>query len=625
MSAKKSYFRQMFGPVAAVVIAIVLLSGVNVVITALPSPGYVVGVVDDWSNHHIAFRNEGSAADALAGGRLERWYKNVGNERYIMQGMRRNPLSRAVLSAPDFASRMALLNPPVDFAPIGKSTPSRVVIKADWNIDVGPKGVGPGQFPAKYSFNGAQSASDLLVLNTNETGSTTSAQIMGINALYTTPVVVFAYYNSSDTADVANSSVIFDGLGDQVAYITVNASHAYLNVLRFETTSGNGTAYGAAVAITPSASAAAFTTCKAGSGACLYRVEFANAANNTNSAPFYDYHDDLLYVGDNSGDVHEFTGVFLGTVAESGNPWATTGTTAPEAILTGPVYDGTNVYVGCNNGKAYLIPVATPGTVTASEQLTSTETGYIGINDAPLLDASGGNLFFSVASDAINSGSGNVRVPTGTTTAFNSDYYAIDYTALRTAAWKDIPSYVGSFDNVYYTSGATATTGYLTDCNIYGGGGLYFDPQLIDNYKTLNGNFTYVPNYMAVSASSIACSPQTEVFNGTNDYAFFSVASAPSTTGTSPACQSADGCIYGLIIGSSTAFTFTGTTHTANADYYAPTNAAGSTSGLVVDNAGSGTNHVYYTTNGTGGTPGSPTCTTTAGNCATQLLQTTLR
>jgi hypothetical protein len=492
--------------------------------------------------------------------------------------------------------------------------------------------VGAGQYPAKYSFSLAQSASDILVFNTNETGSTTSAQIMGINALYTTPAVVFAYYNTSDTADVANTSVIFDGLGDQVAYITINGGHAFLNVLRYKTAAGNGTGYGAAVALTPSASAAAYTTCKAGATACLYRVEFANAATDTNSAPYYDYYNDRLWVGDNSGDVHMFTGVFLGTVAESGNPWGSTGVTT---TLTGPVYDSTNVYVGASNGKAYLFPVASPSSFKTSEQLTSTETGYIGINDAPLLDASGGNLFFAVASDAAtgSGASGNVRVPTATTgTAnFTNAYYAIDYTAVG-AVEKDIPAYVGSFDNVYYTSGATATTGYLTDCNLFGGGGLYFDPQLIDNYSTLNGNFNYIHNYMAVSGGNVACSPQTEVFTGTNDYAFFSVASAASNTGTAPACVAASGCVYGLIIGSSTAFTFTGTTHTGepNATYNAPENTAtapyaSSTSGLIVDNAGAGTNHVYYTTNGSGGTPVGLSCTTTSAQCVVQVSQSTLR
>ena len=631
MSVKKSYFRKLFGPVAAVVIAVVLLSGVNVVVTALPDPGFIPGVVDDWSNHHIAFRNEGSAVDALAGGRVERWYRNVGDPRYVMQGMRRDTLSRRVMSAPDFASRMAILNAPEEFSPEARfAPPPQVKIKADWNVNVGPKGVGPGQFPAKFSFKAAQTTSDLLVVNTNEPGTATTAMIMGLNNLYVaTPTVAFAYYNSTTTGDVANTSVIFDLAGDQVAFITVNASKAYLNVLRYETASGNGTGYAAAVGVAQSASAAAYNTCKSGATACLYRVALygSTTPNDTNSAPYYDYTNDRLWVGDNAGNIHMFTGVFLGTVAESGTPWATTGATT-NTVLTSPVYDGTNVYVGCNNGKAYLVPVATPASVKTSVQLTSTEAGYIGINDAPLLDASGGNLFFAVASDAIDSGSGNVRVPTATTGTnnFTNAYYAVDYGALTTASWKDVPAYAGSFDNVYYTSGATATTGYLTDCNLYSGGTLYFDPQLIATYSTLNGNAGYVHNYMQVAGGAgVVCSPQTEVFNGTNDYAFFSVASNPSTTGTSPACQAADGCIYGLIIGSSTAFTFTGTTHTATADYYAPTNAAGSTSGLVVDNGGTGTNHVYYTTNGTGATPGLPTCTTTSGNCVTQLLQTTLR
>lgn len=69
-------------------------------------------------------------------------------------------------------------------------------------------------------------------------------------------------------------------------------------------------------------------------------------ANDTASAPFVDYTNDVLYVGDDIGRLHTFSGVFAGT------PGEVTGV-FPVAVSTGnvlspPVYDGTLVSVGSN-------------------------------------------------------------------------------------------------------------------------------------------------------------------------------------------------------------------------------------------------------------------------------------
>ncbi len=621
MSTKRSHSYK-FIPAAAFLLAVGLLAGLNVLVSALPSPGFVIGVVDDWTHHHVAFRNAGSAADALAGGRFEDWYRTVNAPRYVMQQMRRNTMSRAVMSEPDFASRMGLLNPPTEPGS-GPSRWDRVPspeVKIDWNVDVGPIGVGAGNYPAKFSFNGAASASDIAVFNTSEPGSSSAATVIGLNNLYvTSPTVAFAY--NTTTGDTVASSVVFDFTGDQIAFVSTNGSHAYMNVLRFKTSSGNGTAYGSPVSPgTISTTGSGYTTCKAGAGSCLYRVEFANHANDTNSSPYYDYTGDQLWVGDNSGNIHEFTGVFNGTVAESGNPWATT---SSGAILTSPVSDGSYVYAAANNGIVYSIKISSPSTVAHSAVLTKTGTGAIGINDAPLLDTTNGDLYVSTSYNAVDGASGDIRLPTPSL----GTWYAVDFTGFTSGNTdaETVPSYVGSFDNTYYTSAAGSNVGYLTNCNIYGGGGLYFDPQKLSSFSTANGNTTYTPNYLAVSSGNYVCSPQIEVFNGTDDYVFFSVARSPSHTGTGAgACTNSTGCIYGLIVGNATTFTFTGTTHTVNASYYAPentTNTVGSTSGIIVDSNGT-TSHIYYTTNGASG---SATCTTTTANCATQLSQSALR
>lgn len=70
-----------------------LLAGLNELVSGLPVASTMVGVVDDWSHHHVAYTNPGTAEAALAQGRLEEWYKTVNNPRYLMQELRRGPPS----------------------------------------------------------------------------------------------------------------------------------------------------------------------------------------------------------------------------------------------------------------------------------------------------------------------------------------------------------------------------------------------------------------------------------------------------------------------------------------------------------------------------------------------------
>ena len=69
------------------------------------------------------------------------------------------------------------------------------------------------------------------------------------------------------------------------------------------------------------------------------------------SAPFVDYANDVIYVGDSVGSLHKFTGVFNGTPAEvtAGWPIVVNSTHA----LTSPVYDSAsgNIFVGDSAGR----------------------------------------------------------------------------------------------------------------------------------------------------------------------------------------------------------------------------------------------------------------------------------
>jgi hypothetical protein len=857
-------------------LAVGLLAGLNVLVSAIPTPGTIVGIAEDWTHHHVVFSNPGTASDALAQGRFEQWYKMVNDPRYVMQQMRRNGMARAMMSAPDFAARMALLHPPTDFPDRDwkRRKKSEGTLTKDWNVDIGSTAasqtgtvsgtllttanqtvvitngasnltltatpayatasgtfsaeptsggtltitngtssivlsalttgatnvctasgnprtgsftrngtvntdatrlvtlitsgncgsyvgvtatapgagevtitattagtggnsisvqasasfdiaawttatdltgglvgsqggldfetsstasteasniasainvsgngssvgvsatanspasgdvtitattlgtggnsitvasttnftitsplagggtggtVGSGNFPAKFSFNSAPSCSDFAVFNTSLAGSSTAATVMAVTNLYSscnsgTPTIAWAY--NTTTNDTVNTSVVFNLQGNQIAFISTDGTHAYLNVLQFA--SGQGTAFNTPKDLTTTAtnSGSAYHTCTQTAGnTCLLRLEFANDDNDTTSSPYYDYPDDLLWVGDAAGNVHEFTGVFNGSVAEAGSPWPVS--VGATTALTSPVYYGGYVYVANNyvaslstaGARMYAITVSS-GAVAESAQLTSTATANVGITDGALLDVANNYLYVAVAYDvqtgANHPSSGIIRITTPGLGTVSEVWFP---TGTAT-----VPAFTGTFDNTHYVSGGT--TGYVSTCNI-SGGILYFNPISLAGF--VSGSKTEYSGvtgdvYEEVATAAVTCSPQTEILSSNgDDYMFMSVASHADQAGGNSGCSTgtADACLYSFQIGTSSGYTWT-TAAAPGYGFQIPQNTAttsSSTSGIIVDNssASPGSN-IYFTTNAT--TNGTP-CSNGDG-CAIQVTQ----
>jgi hypothetical protein len=210
--------------------------------------------------------------------------------------------------------------------------------------------------------------------------------------------------------------------------------------------------------------------------------------------------------------VHEFTGVFNGSVAEAGNPWGTTGATT---VLTSPVYDGSRyVYVGAANGSVYAFTASTGAKYATSASLTG--SGGLGLTDSPLLDVANNMLYESVGYDS-SGDSGVTQVVTPGLGTISEVYFGGGSTT--------IPTYTGTFDNTHYVSGSNV--GYITTCNWYSPN-LYFNPIKISGfvsgartlYSAVSGDV-----YEEVASAVVACSAQTEILNGSSDYIFLSVAS----------------------------------------------------------------------------------------------------
>jgi hypothetical protein len=536
-------------------------------------------------------------------------------------------------------------------------------LRADWGMNLLAGGtVGVGQFPAKYTFDvtaAPSCAKDFVVYNTGLSGvSGSTANIVAFNELYSTqggtnglcgnagPSFYWSYYTGTGSA---LTSVVFSQDGSKVAFVESAASGAILRLLKWSFSDCGGTC--STSAPDTAATGTSWTTGACASGSCVISIAFHGGANDTNSAPFYNYSTDTLYVGDNNGAVHKFTPVFLGTPAEvttdTGTAWPITvnsGTT-----LTSPVYDGTsgNIYVGDSTGRLSFIrevgsSVPGSGGCTPLPCLDATHL-FVGTNsdgdivDGPIVDGSTEMVFAVNGTETANYGTILQASADFVTNVTRGDIGANEPPTGSVAE----PLYGGAFDNTYINSSSSDITGHMYICGKRTME--HSEPALYQLSFTSAGVLSGVgtPLTPLVSSSHEACSPLTEFYNtGTStDWIFFSlgdnvtngnpIPTGCGTTGT--------GCVIAMNV---TTWTTTPSTTwppasvpAGSAGAAVPLNLGGSTSGIIVDNNATSspanqTSSIYFSlgTNSTGTGPGLPSCnTTTTVGCAVKLTQSGLQ
>ena len=455
-----------------------------------------------------------------------------------------------------------------------------------------------------------------------------------------------AYPQGSTTGDgsTATTSVVLSGDGTQVAFVQNNSSNVASLVLlkwasgasevQMDTSSNNVTA-------------TSYPTCTA---PCMTRITFSGSPSDTNSSPFYDYPDDIIYVGDNSGKLHKFTGVFTGTPAEvttSGWP-----ITVSSNILTSPVYDsGTSkdIFVADSGGFLYSYTAAGSAVMKSSQLARS---GSKGIVDGPLVDSTTEFVYVFVGDDESTntSGSFNCNNSTGCNGVFqfpasDSTIGAGVCTASSATSWGSATNcgkeavfgngntgtvlYDGSFDQVYYSG--TGTSGNLWTCAYTG------TPAPKLNYVAMSafpasGNVIGVGpnaiNPLTGSGASVGiaatCSPVTEIYGSagtTDDYIFLSVTNDGNQTGTSCAgAGSAGACVYSFLVSTNGTSTTTPTAATAGLA------AAGGSSAIIIDNTSSttGASQIYFSSLSNETCAGNGTTGSGTGGCAVQASQSAL-
>jgi hypothetical protein len=345
----------------------------------------------------------------------------------------------------------------------------------------------------------------------------------------------------------------------------------------------------------------------------MTRIPLHGSPDDSHSSPFYDYFDDLLYVGDDSGVLHKFQHVFHSTSANP--PGEITGGGAssgwPVTIsgnkLTSPVFDGgtsQKVFVGDSGGFLYSEPAGGG----SSNLVRSLQVGVSpGIVDAPIVDSSQETVYVFVGQD-MNGSNPNSPCSPGKSQVCSGVYqFPASFKAgaglaesVLGAATSSTIIYDGTFDNQYYSS---APNGNIYACGSGNSGGSGAVPKLfnipVSSFKSGPSSFAATDDVDVLTSSSASCSPVSEVYDGTTDWIFLSVTAGGNQTGCTEAC------LYN--------FDVTNAPPSAATAGFA---SAGGTSGVIINNAAApGTLQIYYST------LASQTCTGGTGGCAVQASQ----
>jgi hypothetical protein len=517
----------------------------------LSSPGKI-GMPEDWTHHHVIFSSPATVEMAMRVRQEPRfwyqWYRR--NVRQELPHQTAAPDDWEA-SGDDFDRSDGNLFERLRHR---ERPPSRG-LKRDWAISLGPNAtVGAGNFPAKFSFDittancGSAAQPDFVVYNTSVQGSGTQASIVAFDNLYngcggTVPTTYWAY----NTGGAVVTSVVLSLDGSQIAFIQTPSSPsvASLVLLKWKASADGATS------TTPdpisNVTPIEYPTCTA---PCMTTLNFSGGVNDTDSSPFYDYDSDTLYVGDNSGSLHEFQPVFgTGIPAEAGSPWPVS--LAAGLKLSSTVFDSVSgrVFVGSGSngvsGSQLFAVTASTGAIAATSSSLGKGNGIV---DGPIVDSSAGKVYVFVGADNSPSGtcfgggpcSGVYQFTANSTLASSKEA-----TVQRGSNSFTYTLRLGAFDNNYFTS--SNATGNLYVCgNTLGSGTLFQIPITAGTMGTTAVVGPQLSGSVGLAANA-PCSAVTAIFNpniggppGT-DKIFVSTTGAGVST-----CSS--GCAYDMPI-----------------------------------------------------------------------------
>jgi hypothetical protein len=365
-----------------------------------------------------------------------------------------------------------------------------------------------------------------------------------ITTVDTLPSVYWAY----NTAAAVTTSPVFSRDGTQVAFVQKDGlGNGVLLLVKW---AASTTETIASPLTLTGVFRAQYATCPV---PCKYGFPLDDAgtfAPDTHSSVFYDYSDDVAYVGDDLGFLHKFTPFFLGTPAEvtTGN-WPVQVNPGTPTALTSPVHDyaSGNVFVADAGGFLYRVDSST-GAVTQSGQLDFSEDvdSGPGIVESPIVDSTSGLVYVFAPSDASGGCAsfadcaGVYQLTTNFLAGATGSEAVVGASTVEPATPN--PLYIGAFDSTYENS-AAPPTGNLYVCGNTGG------TPTIYQIPIKAGTMGEVNTGPVLSTGTAPCSPVTDILNpnatgGATEWLFASA----QTSGVPSVCSAAGtgGCVMNL-------------------------------------------------------------------------------
>ena len=481
-------------------------------------------------------------------------------------------------------------------------------------------------------------------------GANAPGSILGFNNLYSTqngatpaglcgssgPNLLFTFNTdigtngSGTTTGATTSSPVLSGDGSKIAYVeSGDAGGAILRLLKWDNNSGGASPI-APDTIIPAGSPWSGCNLVDPTISCLIGLRFGNAAQDSESAPFYVYSADTLYVGDDTGKLHKFINVFGITgstpseVTTGG--WPVTVNASGTVHLHSPIYDSVsgNIFVGDLAGNGYYVKEAGSSVGVCSSTSNGgvapclgTTNGAAGgptsialggaIDDAPIVDSTTQRVFFfdgtvsAATCAAAGTNAALVQLDTQLTSSTQVKVcFANNGTTGQVTNMKS-----GAFDNAYVSSAMGSKTGKLYICARQSANRDH--PALFRIGFNSSGvmNAAVDPssggpnNYLdLVSTSGEECSPITEVYNPntSTDWLFLSVGNSAALGTTCSA--TGGGCLMSFNL---TALGATWPPANATGSYNLPLSGAnpgdGGSSGIIVDNVSTAAqaSNIYFT------------------------------
>jgi hypothetical protein len=430
-------------------------------------------------------------------------------------------------------------------------------IHRDWAETMGSgASVGPGNFPAKFSFDSTTASCDsdpnpdFVVFSTGLQGSAgTQASIVAFDNLYsgctgTVPLPYWAYDTSGAAPGTIKTSPVPSLDGSQFAFVQTDTAlgHGTLVLLTWAAT---GETFDAPSKPTLITNPTQYPGCTA---PCMIQFNLRaggglnTQTDDTTSSVFYDYTNDIAWVGDSQGWLHKFTPVFNGRPAEVRTGGFPVQMPAGPVPLSSPVYDRIlkAVFVGDYSGFLNRVDASTAA-VTQSGQL---DFGA-GIVDTPRVDVTRGQVYVSSSDDGSSGctgGTDNAALFQLSASFAAGDTGTEAVVGISTSCGTPLPNplYDGTVDDAYLSS-ANATGNFYICGNTGANATLYVVP--------IQAGILQAPavlSTLAASGSNPSCSPVTDISipsptagNAAIEHLFVSV------QGNSTACGGG-GCIQNL-------------------------------------------------------------------------------